>query len=100
LKTLKISDEAHAKLTSVVGKLMAETGKMKTYSDAIEAILSKSVMLSPEVLDHVENLIRGNSQLGFTTREEFIQDAIRMKLTCLRKEKLSSRNPKKRKNIM
>jgi hypothetical protein len=29
LKTLKISDEAHAKLISVVGRLMAETGKMK-----------------------------------------------------------------------
>lgn len=40
LKTLKISDEAHAKLSSVVGRLMAETGKIKTYSDAIEAILS------------------------------------------------------------
>jgi hypothetical protein len=100
LKTLKISDEAHAKLTSVVGRLMAETGKMKTYCDAIEAILSKSVMLSQEVLDHVENLIRGNSQLGYTAREEFIQDAIRMKLTCLRNEKLFGRNPKKRENIM
>ena len=30
MKTLKISDEAHAKLTSVVGRLMAETGKTKT----------------------------------------------------------------------
>jgi hypothetical protein len=67
--TPKISDEAHAKLTSVVGRLMAETGKMKTYSDAIEAILSKSVVLSPEVLDHVENLIKGNSQLGCTTEK-------------------------------
>jgi len=79
---------------------MAETGKMKTYSDAMEAILNKSVMSSPEVLDHVENLIKGNSQLGYTTREEFIQDAIRMKLTCLRKEKLFGHNPKKKKNIM
>jgi hypothetical protein len=79
---------------------MAETGKMKTCSDAIEAILNKSVMLLPEVLDHVENLMEGNSQLGYTTREGFIQDAIRMKLTCLRKEKLLGHNPKKRKNIM
>ena len=61
MKTLRISDEAHAKLTSVVGRLMAETGKMKTCSDAIEAILNKSVMLSPEVLDHLDNLIEGNS---------------------------------------
>jgi len=35
MKTLKISDEAHDRLTSVLGRLMAETRKMKTYSDAI-----------------------------------------------------------------
>ena len=82
MKTLKISDEAHAKLTSVVGRLMAETGKMKTYSDAIEALLSKSVILSPELLDQVESFIKANVQLGYVTREEFIQDAIRSRLTC------------------
>jgi hypothetical protein len=55
LKTLKISDEAHVKLTSVVGKLMAESGKTKTYSDAIEAILSKSVVLSPRARKQEED---------------------------------------------
>ena len=45
LKTLRISDEAHAKLTSVLGGL-AEIGKMKTCSDAEEELLSKSVLLS------------------------------------------------------
>ena len=80
MKTLKISDEAHAKLTSVVGRLMAETGKMKTYSDAIEALLSKSVILSPELLDQVESFIKANVQLGYATKEEFIQDAIRSRL--------------------
>jgi hypothetical protein len=34
--------------SSVLGRLMAEMGKMKTYSDAIEAMLNKSVILSPE----------------------------------------------------
>jgi hypothetical protein len=51
LKTLKIFDEADAKLTSVVGRLIAESGKMKTYSDGI---LEKSVMLSPDLLDEIE----------------------------------------------
>jgi metal-responsive CopG/Arc/MetJ family transcriptional regulator len=83
LKTLKISDEAHAKLTSVIGRLMAETGKMKTYSDAIEATLKRSVMFSPKLLDQVGSFIEENPQLGYTTREEFIQDAIRSRLTCL-----------------
>lgn len=87
MKTLRISDEDHEKLTSVLGRLMAETGKMKTYSDAIEAMLSKSVMLSPESIDEVDSFIRDNAQLGYTTKEEFIQDAIRCKLTSLLEEK-------------
>ena len=82
MKTLRISDEAHAKLTSVLGRLMAETGKTKTYSDAIEAILNKSVMLSPELLDEVVSYVRTNSQLGYATKEEFLQDAIRSRLIC------------------
>jgi hypothetical protein len=87
LKTLRISDEAHAKLTSVVGRLMAETGKMKTYSDAIEAILNKFVMLSPKLLEEVEGFIKENAKLGYTTKEEFIRDAVRFELTCSSEEK-------------
>lgn len=83
MKTLKISDEAHAKLTSVVGRLMAETGKMKTYSDAIEAMLTESVVLSPELLNQVVSFLKENARLGYGTKEEFIQDAIRFKLTSL-----------------
>jgi hypothetical protein len=83
LKTLKISDEAHAKLTSIVGRLMAETGKPKTYSDAIEALLSKSVLLSPKLLEETENFIRRNADLGYATKEEFVQDAVRSGLRTL-----------------
>jgi hypothetical protein len=83
LKTLKISDEAHAKLTSVVGRLMVETGKMKTYSDAIEAVLWKSVLLPTELLSEVESFMKNNPQLGYHTKEEFIQDAIRFRFASL-----------------
>ena len=86
MKTLKISDEAHAKLISVVGRLMAETGKMKTYSDAIETMLNKSVILSQRLLEDVECFIKDNSQLGYTTKEEFLDDAIRSRLTWLKGE--------------
>jgi len=95
LKTLKISDEAHAKLTSVVGRLMAETGKMKTYSDAIEVLLNGRVMLSQELLDRVESLMKENPELGYGTREELIQDAIRSRLTEVFEKKLQSHNPGK-----
>jgi hypothetical protein len=86
LKTLKISDEAHAQLTSIVGRLIAETGKMKTYSDAIEALLSKSVALSPELLGQVESFIKDNTQLGYARKEEYIEDAIRFRLAGQPKE--------------
>lgn len=68
---------------------MAETGKMKTYSDAIEAMLSRSVILSPELLDEVETFMKDNAHLGYATKEEFIQDAVRFKLMCLSEEKLT-----------
>ena len=96
MKTLKISDEAHAKLTSIVGGLMAETGKSKTYSDAIESMLNESVMLSPELLDQVESFIKDNVQLGYSTKEEFIQDAIRFRLTS--EAKHATHSPKKRRS--
>ena len=87
MKTLKISDETHGRLTSVLGRLVAETGKMKTYSDAIEAMLNKSVILSPELVSQVETFIRENAQLGYCTKEEFIQDAVRFRIGQLSKKK-------------
>ncbi|MCW4007386.1 MAG: hypothetical protein NWF09_01660 [Candidatus Bathyarchaeota archaeon] len=41
MKTLKISDETHAKLTRIVGQLTATSGKKKTYEDAINALLDQ-----------------------------------------------------------
>ena len=56
-------------------------------ADTIEAILSKFVILSAELLDEVESFIKENAQLGYATKEEFIQDAIRSRLTCLAADK-------------
>jgi hypothetical protein len=68
MKTLKISDEVHRKLTATVGTLMAQTGKMQTYQDAIEAMLNQSVILPTELLAEIENFIEANKHLGYTTR--------------------------------
>jgi hypothetical protein len=84
MKTLKISDDAHTKLTSLLGELTAETSKMQTYQDAINALLNESVMLPPEVLIQTQNFIEENKQMGFTTKEEFIRDAIRRSLNLLK----------------
>jgi hypothetical protein len=88
-KTQKIF-EAHAKLTSVVGRFMAETGKTNTYCGAIEAFLNKCVLLSPEHLDEAESFIKENVELGCATREEFIQGAISLRSSSQPEEKTSS----------
>ena len=86
MKTLKISDDVHQKLTSMLGELMAQTSKMQTYQDAIEAMLNQSVILPPELLAEIENFIEENKHLGFTTREEFMRDAARWRLKFLNEE--------------
>jgi Arc/MetJ-type ribon-helix-helix transcriptional regulator len=80
LKTLRISDDAHQKLTIMLGEITAQTMKMQTYTDAIENLLSTSVNLPPEVLNETQTFIENNRNLGYTSREEFIRDAIRTQL--------------------
>jgi len=77
MKTLKISDDVHQKLTSLLGELMAETAKMQTYQDAIEAMLNQSVILPTELLQEVEEFIEKHKHKGYTRKEEFIRQAIR-----------------------
>ena len=84
MKTLKISDDVHSKLTSLLGELMAESSKMQTYQDAINALLKESVMLPAELIAQTENFIEENKNMGFTTKEEFVRDAIRFRLSWLR----------------
>jgi len=87
MKTLRISEDVHQKLTTLLGELMAQTSKMQTYQDAINALINESVILPPEVLIQIQNFIEENKHLGYTTREEFIRDAIRFRLTCLSQER-------------
>jgi len=86
MKTLRISEDAHQKLTALLGELTAQTMKIQTYTDAIENLLSQSVMLPPELLTEIENFIQENKRLGFTTREEFIRDATRWRIRFLKEE--------------
>jgi len=96
MKTLRISDEIHRKMTATVGTLMAQTGKMQTYQDAIEAMLTHSVILPTELLAEIENFIEENKRLGFTTREEFIRDAARWRLKFLREESMYVEIPREK----
>jgi len=86
MKTLRISDDAHLRLTALLGELTAQTMKMQTYTDAIESLLSQSVILPSELLAEIESFIEENRQLGYTTREELIRDAVRWRLRFLKEE--------------
>ena len=86
MKTLKISEDIHQKLTALLGELMSQTSKMQTYQDAINALISESVILPQELITQTQNFIDENRQLGYTTKEEFIRDAIRFRLSWLKKE--------------
>jgi Arc/MetJ-type ribon-helix-helix transcriptional regulator len=86
MKTLRISDDAHQKLTGMLGEITTQTMKMQTYTDAIENLLSTSVNLPPELLNETQNFIEANRQLGYTSREEFIRDAIRTQFRFIKDE--------------
>ena len=61
---------------------------MQTYQDAINALLNESVMLPPEVIAQTQNFIEENKQMGYTTKEEFVRDAIRFRLNGLKAERM------------
>ncbi|MDI6905245.1 MAG: ribbon-helix-helix domain-containing protein [Candidatus Bathyarchaeia archaeon] len=86
MKTLRISDGIHRKLTATLGTLTAQTGKMQTYQDAIGAMLNQSVILPPELLAGIESFVEKNNHLGYTTKEEFIRDAARWRLKFLKED--------------
>jgi hypothetical protein len=41
LKTVRVSEETHKKLTCLLGELMAKTGKAQTFNDVIEDLISQ-----------------------------------------------------------
>ena len=70
----------------LLGELTAQTRTMQTYADAIEALLNKSVILPVELFEEVEKTIKEHPELGYTTKEEFIRDAIRRRIDEITEE--------------
>ncbi|MEM3640876.1 MAG: ribbon-helix-helix domain-containing protein [Candidatus Bathyarchaeia archaeon] len=96
MKTLRISDETHRRLTATLGMLMAETGELQTYDSTITALLMRSVKLPKETIMEVENFIKENRHRGYITKEEFIKEAIRFKLNTLKSKKEYIEIPKEK----
>jgi len=81
--TLKVYKDAHKRLTVLLGELTAQSGKMLTYADALRIILQSSVTLPKELLSKVDEVIKERKDLGYTTREDFVRDAVRRRLEQL-----------------
>ena len=93
MKALKISNQTHSELTKVVGQLTAKSCKIKTYEEAIEVLLNRSVLLPPEFLGKIDVFLAENPHFGYVTREEFLKDAVRSKMEQLtRNREVAPRN--------
>ena len=47
MKTLKIQEETHKRLTKLLGKMTAENGRIKTYDDVIRALIESHEKKGP-----------------------------------------------------
>lgn len=76
MKTIRISDDSHRELTRLLGEAMAKTGETKTYRDVIDALVKRSVILPAELMEKISNVMK-DKRLGYVTREEFVEDAVK-----------------------
>jgi hypothetical protein len=73
-------------LTAFLGELVAQTAKMQTYQDAIDAMLHQSAILPHDLLLQIDDFIEKNKDLGYTTKEDFLRDAARWMMRYLSRE--------------
>ena len=87
MKTVRVSDEMHALLTARKGQLIAETGKMQTFTDVVAALVKRLPCLKPELLKQVEELVR-NDQKRHPSVEDFVENAVKLALVHATEEGL------------
>lgn len=86
MKSIRIEDDIHERLTSLVGELTAESGKMKTYADAIQNLLGTSVVLPKDLVVRIQELISQGKLIGYKNHIDFVRDAIRDRLKQIKEE--------------
>ncbi len=85
MKAIKISDDVHARLTGILGLLMAKSGKPQTYADALKALTDQAILLPEEMVSNIKEVVV-EKDLGYTSPEEFVKDAVRDKLATINKK--------------
>jgi hypothetical protein len=87
---IKVSGKTHERRTTKVGELIAESGMMRTYEDAIEALLNSSVLVPCEMTKELQDFIDTHKDFGFTSTDEFFKESARwMKENLTRVHKLN-----------
>ncbi len=86
MKTLKVQDEIHEKLTTLVGELTAESGKLQTYADVLTKLLETSIILPEDLVAQITETIKNHRAVGYTTVTDFVRDAVRRRLEELKTE--------------
>ncbi len=69
MKTLRVQDEVHEKLTTLVGELTAQSGKLQTYADALMRLIETSVILPDELISEINELTKKRKDLGTQRRQ-------------------------------
>jgi len=80
MKSIRIEDDIHTRLTALVGELTAESGRMQTYADAIAKMLDTSVVLPEDLIKKIKDLIKERKLIGYKNHLEFVRDAVRDRL--------------------
>jgi len=86
MKTLKVQDGIHEKLTTLVGELTAESGKLQTYADALLRLIDTSIVLPEDLVEKIGQAIESRRAVGYTTTADFVRDAVRRRLEEVRAE--------------
>jgi len=69
---------------------------MKTFNDVVEDLVSRRVLLPPEMLKHIQEFVNANKQLGYATKEEFMIDTVERRLRILNGDYKLVKLPKER----
>jgi hypothetical protein len=91
MKAIKVPDDVHAQLTGKLGLLMAKSGKPQTYADVIRALTTQAILLPEEMINNIVQIV-ADKDLGYTSIEEFVKDAIRDKLEAVTKKSHKSKS--------
>jgi len=68
MRTLSVSNNVYQQLTRLLGKLTAQSGVMKTFNDVVEDLVSRRVLLPPEMFKHIQKFVITNKQLGYASK--------------------------------